>query len=138
MVKQNKQFKYLNNTIHPHKKKVLIVDDDAGILDAISLILEDAGYNVLSISDGTMVFKKLEQFKPDMILLDVLLSGSDGRIICKELKDNPETKIIPIVMISAHPTAKLSIKDYGADGFLAKPFEAVELLTNVKRYTHSS
>lgn len=118
-----------------HKKKVLIVDDDAGILDAISLILEDAGYTILSISDGNIIFKKLEKFKPDMILLDVLLSGNDGRIICRELKDNPKTKNIPIIMISAHPTAKLTIKEYGANGFLAKPFEAVELLTTVAKYT---
>jgi DNA-binding response OmpR family regulator len=128
----------LNNLTNTHKKKVLIVDDDAGILDAISLILEDAGYNILSISDGTIVFKKLEQFKPDMILLDVLLSGSDGRVICKELKNNTATKVIPVVMISAHPTAKLSINDYGADGFLAKPFEAEELLTTIAKYTSSS
>lgn len=109
-------------------KKIIIVDDDMGILDAISLILEDAGYTILAISDGNKIFKKIENFTPDIILLDVLLSGSDGRVICKQLKDNPQTKTIPIVMISAHPTAKLTIKDYGANAFLPKPFEAKELL----------
>lgn len=116
-------------------KKVLIVDDDKGILDAISLILEDEGYTPSSISDGNKVLKKLQQFKPDIILLDVLLSGSDGRDICKQLKSDPQTKNIPVVMISAHPTAKLSIKQYGADGFLAKPFEAAELLKAIEKHT---
>lgn len=116
-------------------KKILIVDDDEGILDAISLILKDEGYTTLSISDGNIVSKKMGKFKPDILLLDVLLSGTDGRVICRQLKDDPATKNIPIIMISAHPTAKLSIKKYGADGFLAKPFEAAELLKIVAKYT---
>lgn len=116
-------------------KKVLIVDDDAGILDAISLILDDRGYTTSAIADGDKVFKEVTVFKPDIVLLDVLLSGSDGREICRELKDNPQTESIPVVMISAHPTAKLSIKQYGADEFLAKPFEAAELLKVIEKYT---
>lgn len=115
-------------------KKVLIVDDDEGILDAISLILEDEGYTVKTSSDGDSTFRVVKKLHPNIILLDVLLSGSDGREICKILKNNTETKDIPVVMISAHPTAKKSIREYGADAFLAKPFEASELLTTVTKY----
>ena len=103
---------------------MLIVEDDPGILDALSLILEDAGYTILSLSDGNSVFNNIEHFKPDMILLDILLSGSDGRIICRDLKDNSNTKDIPIVMISAHPTARLSMKEYGANAFFSKAFRS--------------
>lgn len=114
--------------------KILIVDDDEGILDAISLILEDEGYIIQVISDGNQTFKKVKKFKPDIILLDVLLSGSDGRVICKQLKDNPETQNIPIIMISAHPSAKQTIKQYRADAFLSKPFGAEELLAIIEKH----
>ncbi len=137
MIKQKKVLK--EKIITPKQgKKIIVVDDDLGILDAVSLILEDAGYTTLAISDGNKVFKKIEKFTPDIILLDVLLSGTDGRVLCRQLKDDPQTKAIPIVMISAHPTAKLTIKEYGANAFLPKPFEAKELLKIIEKYIHSS
>lgn len=111
--------------------KILVVDDDESILDAISLILQDSGHTVESATKGSQVYTKVHAFQPDLILLDVLLSGSDGRTICKKLKENPETKRIPIIMISAHPTAERSVKEYGADYFLAKPFGIDELLQAV-------
>ncbi|MGH7202897.1 MAG: response regulator, partial [Candidatus Levyibacteriota bacterium] len=61
-------------------------------------------------------------------------SGNDGRKICKTLKSDARTKKIPIIMISAHPTAKTSTKECGADSFIAKPFSVTELLTEVKKY----
>lgn len=116
--------------------KILIVDDDEGILDAVSLILQDAGYVVKALLDGNQTNKAVEKFKPDLILLDVLLSGSDGREICKKLKDDSQTTQIPIIMISAHPTAKKSIKNYKANAFLSKPFESKELLKLITKYIH--
>ena len=114
--------------------KILIVDDDEGILDAISLILEDEGYTIATVSDGNLVIKKVAGFKPDLILLDVLLSGTDGREISKKLKSDGETKHIPIIMISAHPGAKKTLKKYGANAFLSKPFGADDLLKMIKKY----
>lgn len=126
--------KPLNTLQANQNKKILVVDDDDGILDAISLILEDAEYKVMTLSNGNDTLKKTKIFEPDIILLDVLLSGSDGREICRSLKDNLATKQIPIIMISAHPTAKIGIKQYGADNFLAKPFEAVDLLQVIEKH----
>jgi len=115
-------------------KKVLIVDDEESILDAVSLILEDEGYTVKAIFKGDEVYDKVDSFKPDVILLDVLMSGKDGRSICKNLKSNDKTKSIPVIMISAHPSAVENIKEYMADDFLAKPFKVDELLEILEKY----
>lgn len=72
-------------------KKVLVVDDDESILEAVSLVLESE-YTVKTIVKGEEVYKEVEGFKPDIILLDVLMSGSDGRVICKNLKENVKTQ----------------------------------------------
>jgi DNA-binding response OmpR family regulator len=114
--------------------KILIIDDDESILDAISLTLEDADYTVATSTKGDETYKKVTEFVPDLIILDVLMSGSDGRTICKKLKSDENTKRIPIVMISAHPSAKESVLDVGADAFLAKPFETTKLLTLLKEF----
>lgn len=115
--------------------KVLIVDDDESILDAISLILEDNEYDTVTLLQGSKIREKAVALKPDLILLDVLMSGTDGRDICRDLKQDERTKAIPIVMISAHPSAKKEFMQYGADDFLAKPFETDDLLTIVNRFT---
>ena len=117
-------------------KKILVVDDDPDILDAFQMMLEDAGYEV-SITEKGEYAENLHDTNgglPDVIILDVLLSGKDGRIICQKLKSQEETKDIPIIMISAHPDAKQSVKAVGADDFLAKPFEMEEFLAKVAEY----
>lgn len=118
-----------------HSKKILVVDDDEGILDAISLLLEDEGYTVKTTNKGEDVSSTIDVFHPDIILLDVLLSGKDGRDICRKLKTDSKKKDIPIVLISAHPGAEKTIKACGAEGFLAKPFETKDLLRELKTVT---
>lgn len=115
-------------------KKILIVDDDEGVLGALEMLLSDEGYSVMGVASESQVYKAVSDFKPDMIILDVLLSGSDGRTICKKLKNNPETLDIPVVMASAHPTAEREIKKYKADDFLAKPFGLYELNEKLSKY----
>lgn len=114
--------------------KILVIDDDKGILDAMFLILDDAGYQVQTSIKQSEIYRKISQFKPDLIFLDILMSGQDGRVICKKLKQEPTFKKIPVIMISAHPNAAKGAKDCGADDFLAKPFEIKDLLSLVKKY----
>lgn len=116
-------------------KKILVVDDDEGIVDALSLMLEEYGYKVSSTLRGEETYQKVVKFRPDLIFLDILMSGADGRIICQKLKSNSKTKSIPIVMISAHPSAKKHAIRVGADGFLAKPFETDDLISIAEKYT---
>jgi len=118
-------------------KRVLVVDDDESILDAISLILEEEGYEVKTVFKGQETYKAIENFKPDIILLDVLMSGNDGREICKRLKADGTTKKIPVIMISAHPTLDKGATACGAEDFLAKPFDTDDLLKKINKYTQS-
>ena len=117
-------------------KKILLVDDDEGILDAVSMVLEDTGYQVDSCSDSKKIYSKIHKNPPDLILLDLLLSGQDGREIYKKLKNDNKTKHIPIVIISAHYQGKKSITLLESDGFLAKPFEREELIGKIAEYIH--
>lgn len=114
--------------------KILVVDDDESIVDAIRLLLETSGYQVDTTANGKEVVPKTISYKPDIILLDVLLSGADGRTICAELKSTPSVKHIPVIMISAHPSAEKSIREAQADAFLPKPFEVDELLELLQRF----
>jgi CheY-like chemotaxis protein len=104
------------------KKKILVADDDPAIVDAIQLMLELYDYEVSTTVDGETIYK-MEKEYPDLLLLDIWMSGQDGREICKYLKNNPHTKHIPIIMISASRDIIQSAKDAGADDFIAKPFQ---------------
>jgi DNA-binding response OmpR family regulator len=117
-------------------KKILVVDDDPDILDALQFMLEDAGYEVKTTEKGEYAenLHDINGGLPDVIILDVLLSGKDGRLICQKLKSQQETKRIPIIMISAHPNAKQSVTAVGADDFVAKPFDVDELLAKIAQY----
>jgi DNA-binding response OmpR family regulator len=115
-------------------KKVLIVDDDESILEALKIAIETEGYSVEIQSSGENVVTHASTYCPNLILLDFLLSGMDGSTILQELKNNKDTDKIPVIMISAHPHAGKSASDAGADGFLPKPFDLEELLSVVAKY----
>lgn len=116
-------------------KKILIVDDDKTILEAIEVALKMEGYKTLVVADANDAIQKADFFMPDVILLDMLLSGSDGREISKEIKKNKSTKNIPIIIMSAHPSIKKRIIESGADDFLPKPFDIDDLLKIIKKHT---
>ena len=86
-------------------KKILVVDDDKDILDALQIVLENEGFVVVKNFKGDETYQVVNMSKPDLILLDVLMSGKDGRVICKKLKSSKESKDIPIILMSAHPSA---------------------------------
>ncbi len=111
--------------------RILVVDDDIDILSVMEVLLSMKGFDVEVTAKGENTFPKINSFKPDLILLDVLISGHDGRSICKQLKANETTKHIPVIMFSAHPGAAATISDYGADDFIAKPFDVENLLKKV-------
>ncbi len=111
-------------------KKILVVDDDPAILEVIQIILEDNNYEVKTSLSGR-IFKNMSDM-PDLILLDVLLSGEDGREIVKKLKSDEKTKKIPVIMISAHPSAGDTVLKLGANGFVSKPFDIDDLLSAVE------
>jgi CheY-like chemotaxis protein len=119
---------------HSQEKHILVVDDDPDILDFLHDLLELEGYTV-AVSAKVDYLEKLQNGGlPDLILLDVFLSGRDGREIVKSLKNQEETWLIPVIMFSAHPSAEATARAAGADDFLAKPFDLDELLEKVTHY----
>ena len=116
------------------KKKLLVVDDEEDILEFLKVILEDEGYTVVTTDKDDYLEKLQDDTLPDLILLDLLLSGKDGREIVKYLKTNEKTNHIPVIMLSAHPRARETTKQAGADDFVAKPFEIDLLLNKVAQH----
>lgn len=113
------------------KKKILVVDDNPNIVEAIMLILHTQNYTVKSLLRGNTVQTVCARYRPDVLILDLLLSGKNGAGIAKQMKLNKKTKHIPIIIISAHPSAKQAALDSGANAFLEKPFDADKLLALV-------
>ena len=118
------------------KKTILVADDNEEILEVIQIVLEDEGYTVQTSLDGAC-FRHMQGNLPNLILLDVLLSGEDGREICQQLKKDSRTRNIPVILISAHSKASEAAQMSGADEFLRKPFDLDVLVDLVKRYTSS-
>lgn len=116
-------------------KRILVADDDKAILDALSLFLEDSGYLVTTTTRGEEV-RTIHDHFPDVILLDIWMSGADGGEICSYLKSKKKTKDIPIILFSANrDTAKIA-KETGADDYIEKPFNLEELLEKIEKITN--
>ncbi|GCE26803.1 hypothetical protein KDA_22870 [Dictyobacter alpinus] len=116
---------------------ILVVDDDEGIVEVIQIVLEGEGYIVRTATNKNDLLD-LASNLPDLILLDVLLSGDDGRDICKSLKSDQATRHIPVIMLSAHSDASKVADAGGADDFLEKPFDVDALIDTVARHLSPS
>jgi len=114
--------------------KILIVDDNKENLNLVAYFLKPQNYHIITAMDGLEAMQKVESEKPDIILLDIMLPKMDGFQVCERIKKNPSTKFIPIIMITALKELKDKIHslEVGADDFISKPFENVELLARVK------
>src|ERR1700753_3524646 len=111
-------------------RRILVVDDNEDILEGIKLILEDYNYDEITLSDDTLLLDKVHDDHPDLILLDVMLGKVDGRDLCRAIKTQPETKEIPVILISAshHVQERYTLNGVAPDDFLAKPFNISDLL----------
>ncbi len=113
--------------------KILVLDDDDDILEILSFLLSENDYIVKTLNNGETVFEEIKDFKPDLILLDVMLAGMDGRAICKSIKENQLTSFLPVILISGTHDLAASLDYPGApDDFVAKPFEINYLLTKIQ------
>lgn len=117
-------------------KKILVADDDQSILDVLKLMLEQVGgYEVETTTDGESVLRLNEEEYPDLILLDLWMSGIDGSEVCRSLKADEKTKHLPLIIFSANRDVKDISQKAGADDFIAKPFQMSDLLEKVERLT---
>jgi len=113
-------------------KKILVVDDNEEILEVIELILSLEGYQVSGLMDASYFNQRISEFKPDLILLDVMLGALDGRDLCNLLKANLLTLHIPVIMISAsHNLSDIQGIICHPNDFIAKPFDISNLINKV-------
>lgn len=116
-------------------KKIHLIEDEENIIKALStaLELEDEEYEIHSAGDGQSGLEKARKIKPDLILLDIMLSGLDGIRVCRLLKSDEEYKSIPVIMLTALDKSENIIKGFstGADDYVAKPFNTPELLAGI-------
>ena len=111
------------------EKKVLVVEDEYSINDILTFSLKKEGYNVKSVYDGNSAFMEIDEFKPDLILLDAMLPDVDGFEICKEVSKNNH-----VIMITARDSIfdKIVGLEIGADDYITKPFEIKEVVVRIK------
>jgi DNA-binding response OmpR family regulator len=115
--------------------RILVIEDNQDVLDAILSILEYSGYIAKGLTRfNDNMFEMLESEPFSLIIMDVVLSGNDGRELISKFKNNKITKDVPVLMISAYPNVEYSSKMAGADGFIPKPFGIDELLEKVESY----
>jgi DNA-binding response OmpR family regulator len=113
-------------------KKILIIEDNELMIDVMSYILTNSGYEVISATDGDNVFNEIKANHPDLIILDAILPGMDGRQICQLLKLNKATQNLPVIICSGDETIDESMKQKGApNDILHKPFDINSLIEMV-------
>ena len=114
--------------------KILVVDDTKESIDLLVYFLKPVGYEMLTATDGFKALEIINRTPPDLVLLDVMMPGIDGYQICERIKKDPQTRHIPVIMITALRELKDKIAglEAGADDFISKPYDSVELMARVK------
>lgn len=114
-------------------KSILVIEDNHAILDVITLILQSEEYKVTGLIKSADMMANIEQFKPDLVILDIMLPDGDGRELLTQLRSQPSTEDIPVLMISARYTEEnVQHGPFKPNGFLAKPFDINDLLDRIE------
>lgn len=119
--------------MNPIGKKILVVDDESGLLRAVSYLLEKEGYEVVTATNGLQGLIKAQKDRPDLIVLDVMLPGIDGFEVCSRLRADRQTQHIPIIMLSAkgQDSDRMTGLRVGAAAYLTKPVKNASLLGKI-------
>ncbi len=117
------------------KQTILVVDDNRDNIEILRAFLESRGYVVAEAPDGRSALARMEQLKPDLVLLDVMMPGMDGWQVCRTIKNHPELGATKVVMVTAKGAFedKLDGLRSGADDYVVKPVDFKELLEKVQR-----
>lgn len=119
-------------------KRILIVDDNADILELVEMILQRQGYETVTSKSGEDALKNLQYNDPQLILLDVFLGSTNGVDICNKIKADPLKSHLPIIMFSAHTAQDIVFNKCNADDFIEKPFDVHHLLYKIKHHIKAS
>jgi len=112
-------------------KKILVLDDNEDILEIVHEVLSYAQFEVKSISESDGCMELMEEFNPDLVLLDFRVSGANGGEICRQIKSHPKFNNIPVIIFSAYINHSDEILAYGCDAVINKPFDLFELIDKV-------
>lgn len=115
-------------------KRILVAEDDSAIIEVMKIILQEAEYEVFTADTSKEIIEIIEKEKPQLLLLDIWLSGENGGEIAKILRSKDNTKYIPIIMVSANNETEKIAREVGAQDFLQKPFDIENLLVIVKKH----
>jgi CheY-like chemotaxis protein len=113
-------------------KSILIIENDESVLEVLQEIFENEGYETRCYGQVEDIFTLVNDYKPDLVLLDYILPGINGGELCAQLKKDPETSHIPVVICSAYPQVMLSLGSYGCNAFIPKPFGLSDLVTQIE------
>ena len=115
------------------KRKVLVVDDEQDVAQALKVRLKANGFNVVLASDSVQAFTMANKEKPDLIILDIMLPGGGGFVVAERLKLSQVTHRIPIIFLTGIPGGEEKADQLGASGYVMKPYQPDELLETIQR-----
>lgn len=116
--------------------KILIVEDEESLLRLESILLTSKGYEVIGASNGEQALEAVLLHRPNLVLLDIMLPEIDGFEVCSRIKDNPLTKEIPVIMVTAKKTGEDMARGEaaGADWYITKPFKSAMVIETIQRF----
>lgn len=114
------------------EKRILVIDDDVPILEAIGDLLRSEGFDVRQEPESVRAVQSAREFDPDLVLLDLMMPGADGVSVAQRLRRAPGARRVPVVLMTAHPDAPRIALEMAADAWLRKPFSARALLRAVR------
>lgn len=117
-------------------KKIMIVDDEESLIELVTAVLEQEGYEVIAAMNGEEALEKLKTVKPDLILLDMMMPGMSGREVCERIRKDPKTKDLKVAFITVakfSETGRDVLKKMNVLDYITKPFENEDLVGRVKK-----
>jgi twitching motility two-component system response regulator PilG len=120
------------------RDRILIVEDEENLLKLESILLTSKGYQVYGATDGRSALEEIERIMPDLVLLDIMLPDLDGFEVCRQIKENPGTCHVPVVMLSARKNRQDVERgaQVGADAYVTKPFKSAKVMEIMESLLH--
>ena len=118
------------------KKKIMIVDDEDNLIELVTAILEQEGYEVIPASSGQEALEKLKSVKPDLVLLDMMMPGMSGREVCEKIRANPKTRGLKVIFLTVARFSEMgkdTLKNMRVLDYITKPFDNADLVKRIKK-----
>ena len=118
------------------KKKIMVVDDEENLIELVTAILEQEGFEVIGVKSGPECLEKLKEVKPDLILMDMMMPGMSGRETTEKIRANPKTKNLKIAFLTVARFSEMgrdALKEMNVLDYITKPFDNADLVRRVKK-----